>query len=194
MLPFAFWEGLGVGLLASGVGSAIVWLYLRQRPRGGAERHAADRPRPAPVAPAARLAAPAAAVVVGASAPAPTPPPVSTAWTAGPALAVSDVPAPPVPSNGGQLRISHRVLLHIGRQGRIGPDEVAPRALTQAGMVESLEVNQGALTGVLRRLVAAGVLDERREHVQGSDRRLKVYRLTDAGAELSREIRNRRPP
>ncbi|MCI4361197.1 MAG: PadR family transcriptional regulator, partial [Thermoplasmata archaeon] len=57
-----------------------------------------------------------------------------------------------------------------------------------------LQVNQGALAGVLRRLVAAGVLDERREHVRGADRRLKVYRLTPSGEQLFQDLRSRQPP
>ncbi len=124
-----------------------------------------------------------------------------SALVAGPTatVPVASEPAPteptvPSPNNGGQLRISHRVLVHIASQGRIGRDELAPRALTQAGMVEALSVNQGALTGVLRRLVAAGVLEESREHVHGADRRLKVYRLTSSGVELYRDLRTRRPP
>jgi DNA-binding PadR family transcriptional regulator len=58
-------------------------------------------------------------------------------------------------------------------------------------MVEALVVSQGVLTGVLRRLLAAGVISERREHVRGIDRRVKVYRLTSLGEQLVRDLRNR---
>ena len=87
------------------------------------------------------------------------------------------------------IRISHRVLLHIARQGALGPSEVATVEYTQRGMVEALEVTQGALTGVLRRLVAAGVLSVALHHVRGQRRRFKVYCLTSAGEAFVRELR-----
>jgi len=60
-------------------------------------------------------------------------------------------------------------------------------------MIEELEMRQGALTGVLRRLVSAQVLEESREHVRGVDRRVKVYRLTPTGERLVRQLRSRQP-
>ncbi|HEY6237565.1 MAG TPA: hypothetical protein VIZ68_00060 [Thermoplasmata archaeon] len=89
------------------------------------------------------------------------------------------------------LRLSQRVVLHVARQGVVGPHEVAPRALSQGGMVEALAVPQGVLTGVLRRLVGAEVLSERREHAAGVDRRVKVYRLTPLGEQVARDLRRR---
>jgi DNA-binding MarR family transcriptional regulator len=89
------------------------------------------------------------------------------------------------------LRLSQRVILHIYVQGIRTPGEVAPLALCQAGMVESLGIPQGGLAAVLRRLEAAGILLAEREHVQGRDRRLKVYRLSARGLELARELRSR---
>jgi DNA-binding PadR family transcriptional regulator len=61
-------------------------------------------------------------------------------------------------------------------------------------MVEALAVPQGVLTGVLRRLVAAEVMSERREHAQGVDRRVKVYRLTPLGEQVARDLRRRPRP
>lgn len=115
------------------------------------------------------------------------------ASNAAPSVQPADATAA-VPTNGGQVRISQRVVFHIAAQGRIGPDEVAPRPLSQAGIGEALQVSQGALTGVLRRLVAAGVLEEKRQHVRGIDRRVKVYRLTPSGQQLYRELRRGTPP
>ncbi|HEV2429768.1 MAG TPA: hypothetical protein VGV64_08020, partial [Thermoplasmata archaeon] len=80
------------------------------------------------------------------------------------------------------------------RQGRVGPEEIPPKSISQAGMVEALGVTQGALTGCLSRLVAAGILRVQRSHVRGHDRRVKVYELTSKGEELVRELRRRTPP
>lgn len=90
-----------------------------------------------------------------------------------------------------RLRMSLRILLHIANQGRFGPGELAPWALSQPGMVEVLRLNQGALAGALQRLVRSGVLTVNRTHVRGHDRRLKVYQLTGIGVELVRDLRAR---
>lgn len=90
------------------------------------------------------------------------------------------------------LRLSQRIVIHLSELGRLGPDDVAPLGFSQLGMAERLQVKQNALTNVLRRLVAAGVLSEDVRHVRGRPRRLKVYRLTGRGEALARELR--RPP
>ena len=87
------------------------------------------------------------------------------------------------------LRISQRVVLHLASQGRLGPDDVAPPSLSQAGIAGVLKIRQNALTNVLRRLVAAGVVVESVRHVRGQPRRLKVYQLTARGPALARELR-----
>ncbi len=92
------------------------------------------------------------------------------------------------------LRLSQRIVLHLARQGVLGPDEVAPLGFSQPGMSVALGVRQNALTNVLRRLVAAGVLSEDVRHVRGQPRRLKVYRLTPRGEELARDLRRHPPP
>ncbi|MCI4358539.1 MAG: hypothetical protein L3J95_02445 [Thermoplasmata archaeon] len=92
-----------------------------------------------------------------------------------------------------ELRISIRILLHIGRQGRFGPEEVPPPALSQAGMAKALGASQGAVSNTLGRLVVGNILSVERAHVQGRMMRLKVYRLTPAGEELVRRLRLRFP-
>lgn len=92
------------------------------------------------------------------------------------------------------LSLSYRILLHLARQGRYGPDEVPPKAFSQAGIVEALGISQGAIVGILQRFVAAGVLSVERGHVRGIDRRVKVYLLTPAGESLVEEIRRRQAP
>jgi hypothetical protein len=105
-------------------------------------------------------------------------------------------PRPAGPSQNGTLGLSAttagRVILHIARLGRVGADEVAPSGSSQKGMSGELGVRQGTLTKVLQRLVAAGALTVDRRHVAGSDRRLKVYRLTELGESIARDLRRRR--
>ncbi|MCI4349031.1 MAG: helix-turn-helix transcriptional regulator [Thermoplasmata archaeon] len=102
-----------------------------------------------------------------------------------------EVPPPSPTRPREELRTSYRVLLHIARQGRVGPSEIPPWSLSQGGMVEGLAISQGALTGALARLVSAGILEVERGHVRGHDRRVKVYRLTPKGEQLVRDLRTR---
>jgi DNA-binding transcriptional ArsR family regulator len=105
------------------------------------------------------------------------------------------VPAPDAPGPPGEaLRTSQRLLVHLATQGTLGPYDVAPAGMTQAGIGTAIGVRQNALTNVLRRLADAGLIEADVRHVQGQPRRLKVYRLTPRGQILARELRQRRPP
>lgn len=92
------------------------------------------------------------------------------------------------------LRISIRLLIHIGRQGRFSEEDTPPESLTQSGMAKALGVSQGAVSNSLGRLVSGGVLTAERGHVRQRMIRLKVYRLTARGEDLSRRLRQRFPP
>ena len=105
-------------------------------------------------------------------------------------------PEPPVPEPPSRheirkeaLRTSQRIVLHLWSLGALPTDEVAPLGFTQRGIATALGVSQNALTNVLRRLVAGGVLVEDVRHVRGQPRRLKVYRLTPRGEALARDLR-----
>jgi DNA-binding PadR family transcriptional regulator len=87
--------------------------------------------------------------------------------------------------------LARRVISHLSRLGRIGPDDVAPVGFTQQGMAAALEVRQGTLVKVLQRLRAADVLTVDRRHVSGVDRRLNVYRLTSLGESIAQDLRHR---
>lgn len=89
------------------------------------------------------------------------------------------------------LRTSQRVILHVLGQGRIGPNELAPVGLSQAGIGAALGIRQSSLAKALARLVAAGVLKVGRRHVEHQVRRLKVYELTPLGETLARDLRRR---
>ena len=119
-------------------------------------------------------------------------------------------PVPPVPGDGTRTEpppspapaqpptdsrsISREIVLHLYRLGRVLPDELATSSRTQRGLGEELGVPQNVLSNVVRRLEAAGVLTSRVEHVQGRDRRVKVYYLTTAGERLARSLTRAAPP
>lgn len=91
-----------------------------------------------------------------------------------------------------------RILLHLLRQGRYGPDEVPPPALTQAGIAEALGTSQSSVSRNLTLLVEGGVVRIDKGHVRNRMLRLKVYSLTPQGEVLARRLserfRNARDP
>ncbi len=116
-----------------------------------------------------------------------------------PSVAAPPIPAPSSVGGPGEttnrrretLQLSERVINHIGRQGLLRPDELAPLALTQGGMADALGCRQNSLTNVLRRLTAAGIVNQELRHVRRHSRRLRVYSLTARGEALYRELRTR---
>jgi DNA-binding MarR family transcriptional regulator len=87
--------------------------------------------------------------------------------------------------------LSQRVVHHLVALPKLGPEDTATAAFTQAGMMAALEVPQSRLSNVLRRLTYSGILETRVEHVQGVARRLNVYRLTPKGEQLAARLRKR---
>ncbi|MCI4335919.1 MAG: MarR family winged helix-turn-helix transcriptional regulator [Thermoplasmata archaeon] len=194
MTPAVFWEGFAAGVAVAAAALLTLWWGLRTHRSTWlletvpvlhppeASRIAASSPDPVP------------ARVIGAAGPPPASQSSSSVRSmAPPASASKSMTRPPSgPTRPEEaLRLAQRILVHVARQGRLGIDEVAPRELCQAGMVDALSVNQGTLTGALRSLVDAGLLSERREHARGVPRRVKVYRLTSRGELLARELRPR---
>jgi DNA-binding PadR family transcriptional regulator len=90
---------------------------------------------------------------------------------------------------GATVRRSERVILHIYAQGRWGPGETVPPAITQAGIGSAVGSTQSALAKTLSRLRAGGVVEVELRHVRGGARRFKVYRLTPLGESLARNLR-----
>ena len=182
-LDWPFWVVVGVG--GGGAFVLVLGLALVRRPR---------RP-PTAIAPALSVGAGSIPAGAGPVSEVVTPPPGGGAsQDAAPATVQPDPPSrrmlePPVAQ---RRQLSRSVLLHVGGQGRLGSDEVAPPGLTQAGMAQALGVSQNSLTNVLRRFVAAGVLTQDVRHVRGQPRRLRVYRLTVRGEALYQDVRRRR--
>lgn len=102
-------------------------------------------------------------------------------------LVAPGTPSPPVES----VRISRRIVLHLFAQGRTGPDDVGRPEATQRGICAAVGAEQSAVSKVLRRLVAAGVVDVSRRNVRGGDRRVNVYGLTRRGELVAHELRAR---
>jgi hypothetical protein len=96
-------------------------------------------------------------------------------------------------SDAGRRQLTQRVILHIGSQGRLAPDDLGPAGLTQAGIATAIGIGQNSVTNVLRRLVAAGVLVHDVRHVSGQPRRLRVYRFTERGEAVYRDLWARSP-
>jgi hypothetical protein len=124
----------------------------------------------------------------------PKPAPEGAAPHASPKASVA--PSPLLPKAGPlplALRLSQRVIVHLGGHGAVGPYEPAPQEATQAGIAAALGVRQSNVANALGRLVQGGLVAEAVRHVQGQPRRLKVYQLTPKGQMLSRELRNLPP-
>jgi PKD repeat protein/DNA-binding MarR family transcriptional regulator len=115
---------------------------------------------------------------------------------AGPASAVVVAPSAKVArarTGAAKSRLSHRVLLHLASLPRLGPDDIATNAFTQAGMVEALGIQQSTLSNVLRRLTYSGLVVQEVGHVQGVSRRVNIYRLTPKGETFAARLRARHP-
>jgi DNA-binding MarR family transcriptional regulator len=97
---------------------------------------------------------------------------------------------PPGPA-GDRVRLSLRIVIHLAQVGPLASDEVAKAGSAQAGIAESLATTQGAVSKILARLVAAGVIRRERRHVRGQSRRVRVYFLTQRGEALAAEIREK---
>lgn len=117
-------------------------------------------------------------------------PPYGTGTTSSIAIARTEV-GTPVTSKSEQIRLALRVVVHLARTGPLEPGVIAPQGSTQQGIATSLQVTQGAVSKVLRRLVAADVVRHERHHVNGEDRRMQAYSLTARGSTLARQYRER---
>ena len=168
----------GIAVGAAVAAGALVYLLGRgllgsRRPGGPKEPSVSD---------AARSAAP----LLGSNASLPGPIPRADPAAGVPGTRARTRERPPPSAE--RLYLTQRVILHIGAQGVVPIDGVAPPTLTQAGMAGALGVGQNSLTNVLRRLVAAGILDQDVRHVVGRPRRLRVYRFTARGESVYRDL------
>ncbi|HZY92215.1 MAG TPA: PKD domain-containing protein [Thermoplasmata archaeon] len=87
--------------------------------------------------------------------------------------------------------VSHELLVYLLQLGAIGPEDVPDRRRTQAGLSEALGLSQSTVSSLLRRLRAARAVAVETRHVQGANRRLRVYVLTPRGDQVARSLRTR---
>lgn len=94
----------------------------------------------------------------------------------------------------GFLTLDDRILVHLASLPRTSPGQTHPPGYSQEGMSVALSVQQGRISGALKRLVALGMVNPPiREHCNGKSSRLKVYRLTMGGEARARGLRNQTP-
>jgi hypothetical protein len=92
-----------------------------------------------------------------------------------------------------QARLALRLVVHLAHVGPPPPDDTVSPESTQQGMASRLGATQGAISKVLRRLVAADVVRHARHHVRGQNRRMRAYFLTPRGFDIARRCRDRFP-
>lgn len=181
-----FLLGLGAGALAV---SVILWTFERVTRWRARRTSTRGNPTGDPAGPSPDSAPEDPRTVSGWFTPPRPLPPISVEVEVAPPRVDRSIPTPGVhpPPSPKIVRLSRRVLDHLARFEPLLPGDLAPVECTQGGMVAELGVSQGALTGVLRRMVAAGLAVADRRHVPGSSRRLRAYRLTAAGYALARK-------
>lgn len=93
-----------------------------------------------------------------------------------------------------RVRLALRMVVHLAQVGppRL-PTEEAPPQSTQQGIAEALSATQGAVSKVLRRLIAGELVRWERRHVPGRFRRVRVYFLTVQGEQMAAATRARMP-
>ncbi len=183
--------GIGIGLSMSAIAYLIGRFYVRAMRRG-----VRTEPERSPAPDGQRVAEHSEPVVPVANSLGET-----SRYTPGPAPLAKRLtepdprggPEPPEPGRNRvdvetELRTSQRILLHLALHGRSGSEGSFPEALCQKGIGRALGLGQGAVSGVLRRLEWGGAISSQTAHVQGHDRRLKVYLLTDRGVNIVRGL------
>jgi len=137
--------------------------------------------RPAPARPEAPAGPPAGEPMPPA---APSEPP-----EAPPGPRVGLTPEAPPSTLATPTRITDALVRHLAGLPKLWPNDIPSKAWTQAGIADAIGAGQSAVSRVLRRLVAAGIVTVETRHVGGSDRRLRIYRLTERGERLGKALR-----
>lgn len=81
-----------------------------------------------------------------------------------------------------------RLLLHLLRFSGYKEEYVVPVEITQRGISEAIGVKLTHVSRLTRSLISSGMIEEKKAHVQGIQRRVKVYFLTKKGEEKAEEI------
>ncbi len=81
-----------------------------------------------------------------------------------------------------------RLLLHLLRFSGYRDEYVVPAGITQRGISEAIGVKLTHVSRLTKALTAEGLIEERKAHVQGMQRRVKVYFLTKEGQKKAERI------
>lgn len=95
-----------------------------------------------------------------------------------------------MPSGNGKLSASSKILVHLLRFTGFADDAVAPPDITQKGIAAAAGITLTHISRVLKGEISKGLVSEKKAHVDGMDRRVKVYFLTREGMEKAKEIKN----
>lgn len=88
----------------------------------------------------------------------------------------------------GAQQLTLRLLQRLATLPRVAPGEIPTRECTQAGLADYLGAGQSAVSKILRRLSASGIVESATGHVTGNTRRVRIYRLTARGERLGRSL------
>jgi DNA-binding MarR family transcriptional regulator len=180
-----FLVGLVVGLAVAGVTYVALRSYFRLAVFRRSERPSSTVPPLLPDLSDAPPAAPPASPVEAETTARPLEATglalLSPSLESGPAPSIAERDLLSAPSEAAALRLSQRVLIHLARHGGLS---AGGEPVTQRGILTALQVSQGALSSVLRRLEDGGAIASEKAHVRGRDRRVKVYALTPRGRTL----------
>lgn len=92
------------------------------------------------------------------------------------------------------LTIQERILLHLSAHGGARESYAVPRAVTQAGIAAALQIRVAHTSREVRKLVEAGLADERDAAVEGGRRHQKAYFLAPAGLQVAQKLRAQAGP
>lgn len=168
-------------------------------PRAPTEPSSSARSSPAAVGGPAASAAPAVPVpqalqraAGGAMEPPPSPGGTLEPASAAPLSAPTEVPRAGLAA---ERQLALRLIRYLATHpSALGDGSDPLRAHTQGALAAELGVTRGAVSKVLRRLDAAGIVASESAHVPGSGRRMRVYRLTSRGERIGRALDQRTGP
>ncbi len=83
-----------------------------------------------------------------------------------------------------------RALIHLFDTRAHLVEDASPEGATQGGIASALGMNRTHVTRVLKPLIESGLLSVDKGHIEGRDRILTHYRLTEAGLAKARELVN----
>ena len=91
-------------------------------------------------------------------------------------------------SERGKMETKSKVLVHLLRFTGFADELLVPMEITQRGIADATGVKLTHISRVLKTKISEGLVSEKKAHVEGIRRRVKVYFLTRKGMEKANEI------